>query len=312
MVFTTPAPFVLLLMLSSAYGCTVPWPATINVTWDYQIGGYKNRDVDVYMLDGFLTQSTLISTLHDQGKRVSCYFSSQYESFRPDAGSFPSSLLGHNLDSWPGERWVDIRQKTALEPIYRSRLTRAVDLKCDGVEWDNIDGYMDDKSGFPVTVTDGVSFIQSLITLTHGYNISFGLKNVPNLVAQFVQAADYSINEDCAKYNECGSYTPFITAGKPAFSVEYTDNTQRSTNAKCQAMVNAQMTSPIIRDRGVKADGSFLACTNAAGVCSPPAGPGMSTGPTGGGDASSGDTLSTRGSPWLAVSFFLLIVYGMA
>ena len=42
------------------------------------------------------------------------------ENWRPDYASFPSSVLGGS-NGWPGERWLDIRQLSVLEPIMTAR-----------------------------------------------------------------------------------------------------------------------------------------------------------------------------------------------
>lgn len=51
-----------------------------------------------------------------------CYFSAgSWEDWRPDAGQFPDSVKGNNLEDWPGEKWLDIRQIDVLAPIMGAR-----------------------------------------------------------------------------------------------------------------------------------------------------------------------------------------------
>jgi hypothetical protein len=51
-----------------------------------------------------------VAAMNAAGLVPICYFSSQYEKWRPDNASFPANALGSNLDNWPGERRVDIRR----------------------------------------------------------------------------------------------------------------------------------------------------------------------------------------------------------
>jgi hypothetical protein len=70
-------------------------------------------------IDLFDSSADLIAQLHAQGKKVICYYrfvlkreellrgifcsSGTYEDWRPDASSFPASVLGAGVDGWPGE-----------------------------------------------------------------------------------------------------------------------------------------------------------------------------------------------------------------
>ncbi|MBK8131000.1 MAG: endo alpha-1,4 polygalactosaminidase [bacterium] len=63
-------------------------------------------------------------------------------------GRFPAEALGETLDGWPDERWLDIRNRAAIEPILaKRRLDTAVQKGRDGVEPDNVTAYLND-SGF--------------------------------------------------------------------------------------------------------------------------------------------------------------------
>jgi hypothetical protein len=63
----------------------------------------------VYGLDHEATSDATVAAMVAAGLVPVCYFSTQYENWRADAGAFTPSILGNALDSWPGERWVDIR-----------------------------------------------------------------------------------------------------------------------------------------------------------------------------------------------------------
>eukprot|EP00882_Tetradesmus_deserticola_P026535 GHRQ01029286.1.p1 GENE.GHRQ01029286.1~~GHRQ01029286.1.p1 ORF type:complete len:217 (+),score=41.05 GHRQ01029286.1:285-935(+) len=71
----------------------------------HQIAGVK-----VYGVDLFDTPASTVARMNAAGLVPVCYFSTQYEDWRPDAASFPDDALGSNLDDWAGERYVDTRR----------------------------------------------------------------------------------------------------------------------------------------------------------------------------------------------------------
>ena len=77
------------------------------------------------------------------------------ENWRLDAGSFPASVKGGS-NGWPGERWLDIRQLSVLEPIMDKRLAMCAAKGFDAVEPDNMDGWQN-RTGFPLTAQDQLS-----------------------------------------------------------------------------------------------------------------------------------------------------------
>ena len=80
-----------------------------------------------------------------------CYIDvGTWENWRPDAGKFPKSVLGNKDGHWAGERWLDIRQTSILEPIMAHRFNLCKKKGFDGVDPDNLDGYQN-KTGFPIT-----------------------------------------------------------------------------------------------------------------------------------------------------------------
>ena len=133
-------------------------------------------NVQMYDIDLFDTPKSTIDTLHGQGRVVICYFSAgSWEDWRPDAADFPANVKG-NSNGWPGEKWLDIRNIAALSPIMQARLDLAVDKGCDGVEPDNVDGY-NNKTGFPLTGNDQLTYNRWLADQAHARGLSVGLKN---------------------------------------------------------------------------------------------------------------------------------------
>jgi hypothetical protein len=199
------------------------WRPAPGVSWQIQFSGALDLsfDVQMYDLDLFETSPTVITDLHASGRRVVCYFSAgSWEDWRPDADQFPESVLGSDLEGWPGERWLDIRQVDVLGPIMMARLDLAAQKGCDGVDPDNVEGYAN-NSGFPLTAQEQADYNIWLAAQAHSRGLAVGLKNdlaqIPDLINYF----DWQLNEQCFQYNECDLLLPFIQAGKPVFSIEY-------------------------------------------------------------------------------------------
>lgn len=200
------------------------WTPSLNTTWQWQLTEEIDHSFDVamYDIDLFTTNIEEISTLRSEGRVVICYFSAgSYEDFRPDSGQFPTETIGSTLDEWDGEWWLDYRDSTVRE-IMKSRLDLAVEKGCDGVEPDNMDGFQNDN-GLNLTATDQLNYNLFIAAESHSRNLSVGLKNDLNQIPDLVDYYDWALNEECADYNECAEYQPFIDAGKAVFHVEYVD-----------------------------------------------------------------------------------------
>jgi len=209
-----------------------------NTSWQWQLQGNINTsyDVDLYDIDLFDTNETLISSLQSEGKIVICYFSGgSYEEWRDDNGSFPVEVLGNDLDGWAGEKWLDISNDT-LKPIMRARLDLAVQKGCDGVEPDNMDGYIN-NTGFALSAQDQLDYNIFIANEANSRGLLVGLKNDLDQVAQLEPYFDFSVNEQCHEYNECDMLQPFIDASKAVFNAEYAqkyvDNTNGERDALC-------------------------------------------------------------------------------
>jgi hypothetical protein len=178
-------------------------------------------DVQVYDLDLFDVSADVFSQLHAQGCKVICYFSAgSWEEWRPDAGQFPESVKGNDLEGWPGEKWLDIRQLATLGPIMATRLDLAAQKGCDGVDPDNVDGYQND-TGFPLASVDQLAYNQWIADQAHARGLAVGLKNDLGQIDELLPYFDWALNEQCFQYNECDLLLPFVQAGKPVFGIEY-------------------------------------------------------------------------------------------
>lgn len=223
---------------------------SVFVTWQWQLAGSINTSytVEIYNVDLFNAPLTTIQELQASGKKIICNFSAgSYENFREDKDQFLPEELGNTLDGWEDERWLDIRS-TNVHNIMKSRLDLARDKGCDGVEPDNMDGYIN-NSGFNLTATDQLAFNKFIANEAHKIELSVGLKNDLDQITELVDYFDFSVNEQCFEYSECDTLMPFINEGKPVLNVEYldkyvTDESER--NVLCNESLNNNFSTLIL------------------------------------------------------------------
>ena len=199
------------------------WQPNPGTSWQIQFSGQIDisLDVQIYDLDLVDTPQSLIDRLHADGRKIICYFSAgSWEQWRSDAGEFPDSVIGNDLDGWPGEKWLDIRRLDLLGNIMESRLDLAAQKGCDGVDPDNVDGYAND-TGFDLSYQDQLAYNTWLANQAHARGLAVGLKNDLNQIPDLLPYFDWALNEQCFQYNECALLSLFVAANKPVFGIEY-------------------------------------------------------------------------------------------
>ncbi|MDR4514994.1 endo alpha-1,4 polygalactosaminidase [Nitrosomonas sp.] len=222
----------------------------VSISWQWQLNGEVNSDypVELYDIDLFDSPATLIQTLKASGKKVICYFSAgSYENFREDQHKFDPVVLGNTLDGWPNEQWLDIRSLAVAE-IMINRLDLALQKGCDGVEPDNMDGYLN-ASGFDLTARDQLAFNKLIANEAHKRSLSVGLKNDLEQIPELIDFYDFSVNEQCHEYDECDALEPFIQAGKPVLNAEYLQKYSADANERdslCNAANHARFSTLIL------------------------------------------------------------------
>jgi hypothetical protein len=230
--------------LPAPVSCSACWHPAVQTSWDWvlsQVPTAPYRNVQMYDVDGFDNTAADVANLHAAGIKAVCYISAgTYENWRPDASSFPASLLGAS-NGWPGEKWLDIRdvQKSGsvLRQIMDARLTMCKTKGFDMVELDNVDGYTND-TGFPLTAADQLYFDATLANDAHAQGLSVLQKNDDEQIPQLLPYFDGALNEQCNEYQECTTaqngdygYNQYVAAGKPVFQAEYNLTTAQFCSA---------------------------------------------------------------------------------
>ncbi|HWO47271.1 MAG TPA: endo alpha-1,4 polygalactosaminidase, partial [Solirubrobacterales bacterium] len=99
---TAAACLTALLLAPTAAARWHPKPTT--AAWQWQLQGKIDLSVEaaVYEVDGFEAPAKAIAALHRKGRRAICYLDvGSWESYRPDAGRFPKSVLGRAYEGYP-------------------------------------------------------------------------------------------------------------------------------------------------------------------------------------------------------------------
>jgi endo-alpha-1,4-polygalactosaminidase (GH114 family) len=228
------------------------------VSFDWQLDEVTVADefeAEVVDLDAFSTSKEVVEKLHSQGKKVIAYLSvGTVEDWRPDAGAFPSSVVGNEYDGWPGEKWLDIRQVEKLAPLLRNRLDMIKDKGFDAVEPDNMDGFENGDTGFNLKQSDAKEFCLWLAEEAHARGLSIGQKNATELATDLVPYFDWLLTEDAFADDFYEDASIYIEKGKAVFFTEYTDRmtVEAFTNNVCPIAQQHQF-SAILKDRELTA-----------------------------------------------------------
>lgn len=129
---------------------TEAWTPSVNASWqiilkypiDLESSDVIDPDVEIYDLDLFDNDISAFQALQDAGKKVICYFSAgSWEDWRDDKDDWDTDDLGSELDGWEGERWVNL-SADSVRNVMRTRIRTAWRKGCDGIDPDNVDGYV--------------------------------------------------------------------------------------------------------------------------------------------------------------------------
>lgn len=254
---------------SAEGGATTWWKPPVNTTfyWDLASAPPDNgKNVGAYDIDGWNNTASEVATLHGMGRMVVCYMDAgTYEPNRPDSASFPASLKGSAVSGWPGEFWLDVRPSgpnyATLQSIMLARFQACRQKGFDAVEPDNIDSYAN-SPGFPTTAADQLAYDEWISTTVHSLGMAVLQKNDLDQIATLLPYFDGLLDEECNKYSECNLVAPYVTAGKPVWNAEYTEDGE-TTAMFCAADVSAGIVGALF---SIKLDGSlFQPCSDDVG-----------------------------------------------
>ena len=225
--------------------CPDCYRPAVGSTWQWQLQPDQGDSIDtsivadMYEIDGFHNDAATVATLKSlpgtsvPQRGVTCYWSAgTLENWRPDATQFDPMLLGNPYFGFENERWIDIRQISALAPLLEARMDLCQKKGFDAIEFDNMDvWYKDNRTGLNITQADAVAFVLYLAREAHERGLSMALKSVVEIVPQVRHHVDFSVVEECFANHECtrssrntdGSYgyDMMIEIGKPVFVAEY-------------------------------------------------------------------------------------------
>jgi hypothetical protein len=198
-------------------------PTPTTAAWQWQLQGKIDTSVaaSVYDVDGFEVSKGTVQQLHRLGRKVVCYLDvGSWETYRPDAGQFPKSVIGRRYEGFPDERWLDIRRFRLFAKPLKHRFDLCARKGFDAVEPDNIAGW-ENRTGFPITRQAQLRFNRWVARQVHARGMAVALKNDGGQAKELVDDFDFAIVEQCLQYEECGPYRTFVEHGKAVFETEY-------------------------------------------------------------------------------------------
>jgi hypothetical protein len=205
------------------------WKPLEHLTWYWQLQGTVNNSepVEAYDIDGFDNTAAEVTTLHNEGKHVVCYIDvGTWEEWRSDAGEFPKEVIG-NSNGWPGEDYLNIADTSVLEPLMAKRFEMCKEKGFDAVEPDNMEDFEEKNTGFTITAAEQLTYDEWIAEEVHSLGMAVLQKNDPGQTNELEPHFDGALTEQCNEYGECGSFQPYLAAGKPVFNAEYNLSTSQ-------------------------------------------------------------------------------------
>ena len=202
---------------------TARWIPAPGTTYQIQYAGNYDASVpaDVYDVDMVDTPVAFVQKLHGMGRKAVCYISfGTWENWRPDAKTFPKSVLGKPDGGWKGERWLDVTQTQILEPIMTARLEQCKQKGFDGVDPDNLDGYQN-NTGFKISYAQQLAYDTWIAQEAHSLGLTADEKGDNSQVADLSKVFDYAVTEQCWKQGWCKQFAAYTARNALVIDVEY-------------------------------------------------------------------------------------------
>jgi len=94
------------------------WQPAPGITWQWQLTDLPvdiSVDAEVYDIDLFDNEASVVAALHAQGRKVICYISAgSWEDWRPDKDQFPPEIIGKAYEAgrvkngWTSARLINL------------------------------------------------------------------------------------------------------------------------------------------------------------------------------------------------------------
>ena len=236
------------------------WVPPADARWTYQaatkdVPTDKNLSVAIVLL--FSANEDQIKTLEMHGISTICAINVGYiDSTEPDYNQFRTSMIGKQVWS-DSRRWIDVRN-TGVRALMQARMSLAKQIGCRGVVLTNMELWYND-TGFYISYGDQLVYNRWLADQAHQLGLSVGMHNTYFQVTDLVGWYDFGMTENCLDSGDCEAYTPFMSAGKPVFDIEY--NSMSNEVDICQASRKLGFNTII---KGYGDDTTFVDCRDHA------------------------------------------------
>jgi endo-alpha-1,4-polygalactosaminidase (GH114 family) len=185
---------------------------------------------------GWTVETAAVDAVHASGRHAIGYVTAgDAERWRPDYEQFVDfdrrcggCFLGNPFSRrFPDEYWANFSpgkgRFSFMVQMLRARTDKVAAAGFDGIEYDIVDTYANGSryTGVHVTAETQLAYNRALAEMAHADGLSVALKNDSGQIPDLLPDFDYSINEQCFQYDECGAYRAFILAGKSVFQTEY-------------------------------------------------------------------------------------------
>ena len=234
------------------------------------LSGSRRAGRQVVVVDLDAVQAADVAAWKRAGHIVQCYFSvGTMEPFRADVkankAAWQSAVVAQMAD-WD-EGWLDLTKLPLLKQLQMPRFTRAKAKGCDALELDNVDCYDNDECASNTGNNLSRAQVMALqityntwqVETAHALGMSVSLKNALDLIPKMVDLYDFAVNEQCAQFNECSAYKPFLAQNKAVLNVEY--KTNAAWCAKARSLGIRSLQCPTGAGGGVcQANKPWVAC----------------------------------------------------
>lgn len=200
-----------------------PYAPPNDARWWAQLDGAVDiqQPADFFYLDPEQQDPDDLATLRAQGRPYLCYLSAgSVEAFRRDAEDFPARVVGNELQNFPREHWLDVRDG-AVRDLMAKRVTALAAFGCAGVPPSSLAVHAAD-TGFELSLTDALDYARWLAERLHAAGMSAGLTGPAALTSELWPTFDFGLAISCVS-GGCSEYAPFQSAKKTVLHLEVGD-----------------------------------------------------------------------------------------